>query len=80
MTVEYAIRRLKVRDVHGNMTGYTGGQSDVLDFCLKALETLSAIDSIINREDSLIGRVQEDVIRYQMICKVMQTWKAGEKE
>ena len=46
----------------------------------KALLTLSVVEAIINREDSLIGRAQEDVIRYQMICKVMQTWKEGEEE
>ena len=71
MTREEAIKMLKSRDVHGNMTGYTGGQSDVLDLCLKSLEALSEIDSIIHDT----GRIQEDVFRYKMICDVISEVK-----
>ena len=81
MTREEAIKRLiDERDNDVFASDFRDKQHEALTLAIKSLEALSAIDSIINREDSLIGRAQEDVIRYQMICKVMKTWKEGEEK
>ena len=43
--------------------------SNVCEEAIKEIKKLDSIDTIIHQTDG----IQEDVIRYQMICKVMES-------
>ena len=77
MTNEDAIGLLNYIQVdeHGQLympTWYSGIDADIviaIDMAIEAIEKVNTIQGIINSPNSLI---QEDVLKYQMICEVLK--------
>lgn len=56
-----------IKDIQENIKPFVGGKS--LDMALKALKAVGEIKKIINISNFVI---QEDVLKYKMICEVIE--------
>lgn len=56
-----------IRDIDKAYRTFTKKEIQALEMSIKALSAMDMIKSIIN-----MPHVQEDVIKYQMICEVMK--------
>ena len=68
MTTEQAITNLQIIK---NMYTWSSGADDALNMTIRALQDIEQIKNIINAP----VYIQEDVIRYQMICEVINNDK-----
>lgn len=75
MTREEAIKILSNRDSHGIPNGYNGGYAEAIDMAMEALKAVGEIKEIINISNFVI---QEDVLKYKMICEVVQKMDGGD--
>lgn len=69
MTREEAIKILQCRDGYGIPSGYNGGYAEAIEVAIKALKAVEEIKEIINISNFAI---QEDVLKYKMICEVVE--------
>ena len=70
MTREEAIAMLKnLKNSNGMSTGYTSGFNECIDRAIQALGQIDKIKQIIAIDNSVI---QEDVMKYKMICEVVE--------
>lgn len=81
MTREEAIKILSSRDGHGIPSGYNGGYAEAIDLAIEALKAVGEIKEIINVSNFLgLLVIQEDVLKYKMICEVVERMDGGENE
>lgn len=64
-----------IKDIKENIKPFVGGKS--LDMAIKALRVVGRIKEIINISNFVI---QEDVLKYKMICEVVEKMSGGEDE
>ena len=69
MTREETIKILSNRDGHGIPSGYNGGYAEAIDLAIEALKAVGEIKEIINISNFVI---QEDALKYKMICEVVE--------
>lgn len=75
MTREEAIKILSSRDGHGMPSGYNGGYTEAIEVAIEALKVVGEIKEIINISNFVI---QEDVLKYKMICEVVEKMDGGD--
>lgn len=76
MTRAEAIKILSNRDGHGIPSGYNGGYAEAIDMAMEALKAVGKIKEIINISNFAI---QEDVLKYKMICEVVEKMDGGKE-
>jgi len=60
MTREEAIKILSTRDANGCLVGFTGGNTEVLDFTVKELQRIAELEAELARTKDLLNICEKE--------------------
>ena len=71
-------KELAIKLLRGSVLGTNEQLHEAVFMAIKALKAVEEIREIINIANFSFGGIQEDVLKYKMICEVVEKMDGGE--